>query len=314
MQMSDRIGRRIRLQDVHVLMAVVQAGSMRKAAQQLNTSQPNISKSIADLEHALGVRLLDRQRQGVEPTEYGRALLDCGIAVFDELRQGVKNIEFLADPATGEARVGGSPFLAATLACAVIDRLSRRYPRIAVHLAVGSDPDLYRKLRDRNLDLLIARKFGPIDERLEFESLFDDSPYLVAAGARSPWARRRRIELAELVSESWVLPLPSGPIGSVAMEAFRASGLAYPRRTVFVDTAEGRINLLASGRFLTILARSVLRFSTGRPKFKVLPVELPSSPVLVGIVTLKNRTLSPVARLFIEHAREVAKRPAKKKG
>jgi DNA-binding transcriptional LysR family regulator len=314
MQMSDRIGRRIRLQDVHVLMAVVQAGSMRKAAQQLNTSQPNISKSIADLEHALGVRLLDRQRQGVEPTEYGRALLDCGTAVFDELRQGVKNIEFLADPATGEARIGGSPFLAATLACAVIDRLSRRYPRIAVHLAVGSDPDLYRKLRDRNLDLLIARKFGLIDERLEFESLFDDSPYLVAAGARSPWARRRRIELAELVNESWVLPLPSGPIGSVAMEAFRASGLAYPRRTVFVDTAEGRINLLASGRFLTILARSTLRFSTGRPKFKVLPVELPSSPVLVGIVTLKNRTLSPVARLFIEHAREVAKRPAKKKG
>ena len=199
-------------------------------------------------------------------------------------------------------------------AVAVVHRLSRRYPRIAVHLAVGSDPDLYRKLRDRNLDLLIARKFGLIDERLEFESLFDDSPYLVAAGARSPWARRRRIELAELANESWVLPLPSGPIGSVAMEAFRASGLAYPRRTVFVDTAEGRINLLASGRFLTILARSTLRFSTGRPKFKVLPVELPSSPVLVGIVTLKNRTLSPVARLFIEHAREVAKRPAKKKG
>ena len=313
MQMSDRIGRRIRLQDVHVLMAVVQAGSMRKAAQQLNTSQPNISKSIADLEQALGVRLLDRYRQGVEPTEYGRALLDCGIAVFDELRQGVKNIEFLADPATGEARIGGSPFLAATLACAVIDRLSRRYPRIAVHLAVGSDPDLYRKLRDRNLDLLIARKFGLIDERLEFESLFDDSPYLVAAGARSPWARRRRIELAELVNESWVLPLTSGPIGSVAMEAFRASGLAYPRRTVFVDTAEGRINLLASGRFLTILARSTLRFSTGRPKFKVLPVELPSSPVLVGIVTLKNRTLSPVARLFIEHARELTKALAKRK-
>jgi len=260
-----------------------------------------------------GQRLLDRQRQGVEPTEYGRALLDCGTAVFDELRQGVKNIEFLADPATGEARIGGSPFLAATLACAVIDRLSRRYPRIAVHLAVGSDPDLYRKLRDRNLDLLIARKFGLIDERLEFESLFDDSPYLVAAGARSPWARRRRIELAELVNESWVLPLPSGPIGSVAMEAFRASGLAYPRRTVFVDTAEGRINLLASGRFLTILARSTLRFSTGRPKFKVLPVELPSSPVLVGIVTLKNRTLSPAARLFIEHARELTKALAKRK-
>jgi DNA-binding transcriptional LysR family regulator len=313
MQMSDRIGRRIKLQDVHILMAVVEAGSMGKAAQQLNTSQPNISKSIADLEQALGVRLLDRQRQGVEPTEYGRALLDCGTAVFDELRQGVKNIEFLADPATGEARIGGNPFLTATFACALVDRLSRRYPRIVVHLTVGPDLDLYRKLSDRNLDLLILRKFGPIDERLEFEFLFDDSPFLVVAGARSPWARRRRIELAELVNELWVLPPASGPIGSVAAEAFRASGLAYPRRTVFVDTAEGRINLLASGRFLTILAPSLLRFSTGRPQFKVLPVELPSAHVSVGIVTLKNRTLNPVARLFIEHAREVAKQPAKKK-
>jgi len=94
MQMSDRIGRRIKLQDVHILMAVVQAGSMGKAARHLNTSQPNISKSIADLEQALGVRLLDRHRQGIEPTEYGRALLDGGVAVFDELRQTVKNIEF----------------------------------------------------------------------------------------------------------------------------------------------------------------------------------------------------------------------------
>ena len=98
MQVSDRIGRRMKLHDLHVLMAVVQAGSMGEAARRLNTSQSAISRSIADLEHALGVRLLERHRQGIEPTQYGRALLGCGVAVFDELRQGVKNIEFLADP------------------------------------------------------------------------------------------------------------------------------------------------------------------------------------------------------------------------
>src|SRR5215470_2527213 len=168
MQMSDRIGRRIKLQDVHVLMAVVQAGSMGKAARQLNTSQPNISKSIADLEQALGVRLLDRQRQGVEPTECGRALLDCGTAVFDDLRQGVKNIEFLADPATGEARVGGNAFLTVNFAPAVIDRLSRRYPRMMFHLESGLPETLFRKLIDRNLDFVMAWKFGAIDERLAF--------------------------------------------------------------------------------------------------------------------------------------------------
>src|SRR4030095_11672426 len=124
MQLSDRIGRRMKLQDVHILLAVVQAGSMGKAARHLNTSQPNISKSIADLEHALGVRLLDRHRQGIEPTEFGRALLDGGTAVFDELRQTIKNIEFLADPTAGEVRVGSNPLLGASFVTAVVDRMS----------------------------------------------------------------------------------------------------------------------------------------------------------------------------------------------
>src|SRR5260221_9718158 len=92
MQLSDRIGCRMKLHDLHVLMAVVQAGSMSKAAAFLNTGQPAISRSIAELEHSLGVRLLDRSRHGVRPTDYGRALLDGGTAVFDDLRQAVKSI------------------------------------------------------------------------------------------------------------------------------------------------------------------------------------------------------------------------------
>src|SRR6266436_2791028 len=87
MQLSDRIGRRLKLHDLHVLMAVAQAGSMRKAAALLNTTQPAISRSIAELENAFGVRLLDRNPQGIEPTQYGRALLRRSLAVFDELKQ-----------------------------------------------------------------------------------------------------------------------------------------------------------------------------------------------------------------------------------
>ena len=60
MQLSDRIGRRVRLQDLHVFLTVVNAGSMGKAATILNSTQPNITRSIAALEHTLGVRLLDR--------------------------------------------------------------------------------------------------------------------------------------------------------------------------------------------------------------------------------------------------------------
>jgi DNA-binding transcriptional LysR family regulator len=313
MLLSDRIGSRMKLQDLHVLMAVVQAGSMGKAAQILNTTQPNVSRSIGALEQALGVRLLDRHRQGIEPTEYGRALLDCGSATFDDLRQGVRNIAFLADPTAGELRIGTTTFLAASFVSALVDRLSRRYPRIVFHLVTGYTETLHRELAERNVDLLIIRGSGPIaDPRYDFEFLFDDS-YVVAAGAQNQWVRRRRIEIAELVNELWVLPPPDSVIGSIVMDAFRASGLDYPRVSVVTDCPHMRISLLATGRFVTIFPASAFRFLTKRSELKILPVELPTARRPNGIVTLKNRALSPVARLFIDCAREVAKPLAKRR-
>ena len=248
----------------------------------------------------------------MEPTAYGRALLDGGTAVFDDLRQAVKNIEFLADPTAGEVRVGCNPFLATSFVAAVVDRLSRRFPRIVIHLVTASLEALHRELRERNVDLVITRRFGSIaDERMGFKFLYDE-PYVVVAGVQSPWVRRRRIELAELVSEPWALPAPKSVSASVAMEAFRARGLDYPRSTVVTDNAQARISLVAAGRFLTILP-SALRFPAGQPDIRVLPVEPQMAEMPVGVVTLKNRTLGPAAQLFTDCAREVAMRLAKGK-
>jgi DNA-binding transcriptional LysR family regulator len=313
MQLTDRIGRRVKLQDLNVFMTVVQAGSMLKAAERLNTGQPNISRSITELEHAVGVRLLDRHPRGVEPTAYGSALLDGGAVVFDGLRQAVKNIEFLADPSAGEVRIGCTPLLASSFVSAVVDRLSQRHPRIMFSLTTGYVETLHRQLNDRNVDLLVTRSFGPLtaDDRLRFEFLFDDLS-VVATGSRNRWVRRRRIALAELANEPWVLPPPESAIGAIALEAFRASKLDYPRTTVVTDSPHARMSLLATGRFFTIFPASALRFPISQ-EIKVLPIKLPTARVPHGIVTLKNRTLSPVAQLFIEHAREVAKPLAKRK-
>jgi DNA-binding transcriptional LysR family regulator len=307
-QLSDRIGLRMKLHDLHVLMAVVQSGSMSKAAALLNTTQPAVSRSIAELERTVRVRLLERNPRGIEPTAYGRALLAGGVAAFDDLRQAVNNIEFLADPAAGEVRIGCTPILAASFVSAVVDRLSRRHPRMVFQLTTAYLEPLRRQLRERSLDLLVVRRFSPTaDEQIGFEFLFDDS-YVVAMGAQSHWVRRRRIELAELASEPWTLPPPGSVIAAIAMEAFHASGLDYPRTSVVADSPEVRISLLMSGRFVTIFPASVLRFPTTRSEIKVLPIRLPMAHVQNVIVTLKNRTLSPVAQLFIDCAREGAKK------
>jgi DNA-binding transcriptional LysR family regulator len=312
MQLSDRIGRRMKLQDLHILMTVVQSGSMRKAAQSLNITQPAISRSIAELEHALGVRLLERHRRGIEATEYGRALLDCGVAVFDDLRQGVKKIEFLADPTTGQVRIGNSLTSASSFIASVIDRLSRHHPHIVFHVVPGAADALHRELNERAIDLVITRGGGPFkDEQFSFEILYDDS-FVVLASQQNQWARRRKIKLAELMDEPWALPPPENVTGAAGVEAFCASGLDYPRATLFTTSAELRISLLATGRFLTI-SPSALQFLARRPELKILPVELPMIHLPVGFVTLKNRMLSPVAKLFIEHAHEVAKALTKRK-
>lgn len=240
-------------------------------------------------------------------------MLDGGAIVFDELRQTVKNIEFLADPTAGEVRIGCNPALGASFVSAVIDRLSQRYPRIKFHVLTAYADQLHFELTERKLDFLIARRFGSIaDERLGFEFLFDDT-CVVAAGAHSPWARRRKIALAELVDEPWVLPPSGSGIISIAIEAFfGARGLKQPRTAVVTDSVQLRMNLLGTGRFLTIFTTSALKFSTQRLELKVLPIELPTARFPNGIVTVKNRTLSPVAQLFIDTAREVAKSLAKR--
>jgi DNA-binding transcriptional LysR family regulator len=313
MELIDRVAHRLKLRDLRLLDTVIRLRSMAKAATRLNISQPAVSKAIAELEHVFAVLLIVRNRQGIEPTEYGRALLDCGLAVFDELRQGVKNIEFLADPAAGEVRIGNALTSAASFVAAVIDRLSRRHPRIVFHLVPAGVEILHRELSERNIDFVIARRGYPFaDDRFGYEMLYDVS-YVVVAGAKNPWARRRRIELAELVSELWTLPSPKTAIASVAMEAFHARGLDYPRTTVVTDSPQARISLLADGCFLTIVQASALRFPTKRLDIKVLPVELPMADMPFGVVTLKNRTLSATAQLFIDCAREVAKPLSKAK-
>ena len=304
---DERIGRRLKLRDLHIFMTVLGWGSMGKAAAQLGVSQPAISKAIADLEHTIGVRLLDRTARGVEPTRYGEALLKWASAVFDDLRQGIKEIEFLADPTAGEVRIGGTEVMTAGLVPAVIDRMSQEFPRLVFNVVQA--PTLavqYRDLRERSVDLILGRIVTPVlDDDLDTEILFDD-PLLVVGGVDSKWARRRNIEAAELTEERWGLPPYDSFVGALVAEAFRARGLEPPRHTVTCTSIQLIAALLATGHFLAVLSSSALRLSGRRLGLKALSVDLNVRSGPVGIVTLKNRTLSPVSKLFIECAREVA--------
>jgi DNA-binding transcriptional LysR family regulator len=308
MQLKDRIGRKLKLRDLNILLAVTQTGSMIKAARLLSVSHPVISKSIADLERTFGVRFFDRTSSGVEPTQFGYALLKRSISVFDELKQSVNEIEFLADPSAGTLSVGASEPVAAGILPAIIARLSRKHPRLTYHIEQGDALTLQRRdLRERKVEFVIARMLGPvIDPDMEANVLFYEK-LLVVAGVQSKWVGRRKIALRELVNESWILaPLETMP-DSPFVDAFRAIGLDAPAARVLVYSLPLRASLLATGEFITLVPGSVLRFSGQHMSLKVLPVQLPDWQLPVAIITLKNRALSPLAQTFIECARDVVK-------
>src|SRR5260370_35977487 len=96
---ETRIGRRVRLRDLHILFAVVQHGSMAKAGVHLGMTQSAVSQAIAALEDALGARLFDRTTRGIEPNIYGNCLLNRSRIAFDELRQAVNESEVSSDSA-----------------------------------------------------------------------------------------------------------------------------------------------------------------------------------------------------------------------
>lgn len=305
---ASQISRRIKLRQLNVFIAVVQCGSMAKAAGQLAISQPVISKMIAELEQTLGLPVLERSRLGVQPTLYGRALLRRSIALCNDLRTSVDELQSLADPTTGELRVGSTEPVMAGLLPAIVDRLSRLYPRLALHIIEDEPPELQnRHLRNHDVDLMIGRLPGPTSAPDTSVQVLLHETGVVVAGLKNPWARRRKIHLSELINERWCLPPRESFPGGWIANAFQACGLEMPRAHVTVYSIQMQNALLSTGRFLSFLPATMLHFSAKRLSLKVLPVDMPVHMWPIGIVTLKGRTPNPALRLLIECAEEVAK-------
>ncbi len=241
---------------------------------------------------------------------YADAILKRSVTVFDELRQGVRDIQFLADPTSGAVAIGYTDMLEAIVPT-IVDRFSEQYPRIVVRAELVRSPiaELLPALRDRTFDLILARPSRDDNETtddIQADFLVED-PMIVVTGAHSRWARRRKIDLADLIDASWILPPPDGLTHRFIADAYRKRNLDPPEVKLLSSTIDLRVSLLASGRFVSVLPRSVYLRDRVRFGLKMLPVAVPTLSWPLTIMSLKNRTLSPVIERFIDCAHRVAK-------
>ena len=304
--MRNEFRRKLKLSDLETLMAVVESGGISKAAERLNYSQSAVSKAIASLEHTVGQRLLERNRNGIVTTTYGEALLRCGIAVKDDVGRCLAEFDYISDPTCGEVRIGCTPPVSIGFLPIVIDRITQRYPKIIIHVVPGESAELSRRLASREIDVAIRRLIDSDPEPHQKLDFLMQEKILIIAGSKHRCARMRRVRLADLVHESWVLQPPWSFIRKAVTEAFRTQGLGRPRLSVEVVDPHLALLLASRGHLLAALPEGMVKIPGKNLPVKVLPLELPGGRRPVGIVTLQDRPLSPAVKLFIEHAHAAA--------
>lgn len=303
-----RLGRSLKLRDLHTLTVVAELGSMAKAAAFLSITQPAVSQAIADLERFAGIRLLDRGPRGVVLTVAGEAMVARGRQALDTLDLGMRDIAFLTDGGHGVVRIGADmAFIAGGLMADIIIHLRSRHPGISVHVFETSmrvSAPEYRELLERGIDVLLGRRSHEnIDSELLVEHLMEEKLKVVTSSTH-PLAARKRIDWADLTGESWILAATDSMARITLEDEFRQRGLKVPDAAIATYSMQLRQQLLTTGEYLTVMTEYSFRHGADRWGLYALPLEC-SQRLPVVIQRLKHRSSTPVVERFLRSARAV---------
>jgi DNA-binding transcriptional LysR family regulator len=305
---ADAVLRRISLRELRLLLIVERCGNMLKAAHEAGLTQPAISKAIGELEATLGVRLFDRGNRGVEPTPQGQVLIRRAHAVFEEMRQGVHELDALENASGGHVRVGATPALCAGLLGQALSRMQATHPQVMQEVMELESGQLMAEVRARQLDFAVGRQPAlRLDDEVEVEPLFEDRLFVIA-GARHALAKQRRIRPADLAAQRWVLPQEGSYVHGQIRAAFERFGQPMPAAAVSTMSTLLRYELLATQRFITAVHGSLLRHGRMAAQLPgglhVLPVDLEAT-LPIALFRARNRSLAPAAGILMRHLREL---------
>lgn len=294
---------RLKLRQLRLLTAIADEGSVLKGAQVLNIAQPAATKTVKELEDALGVLLFDRTSRGVTPTEYGQVLIRHAKLILTQLRHAGEDLQSLAEGLSGRVHVGTLLAASSSLLPRALVRLHDQRPGIAVTVTEGTLDRLMPALRTGDLDVVLGR----LPEFREREGLKQDILYLdsVAVMAREghPLAAHASLTLADLADLDWVMPPPQTTLRRQIDQAFRQAGLEPPRAVLESVSVLTNRQLLTSTDMVGAMPYQVGSSLTG---LTMLPITLEHTGSRIGATTHAHVELSAAARYFMGVVQEVA--------
>jgi molybdate transport repressor ModE-like protein len=286
------------------LLAIARHGSFSAAAEATSVSQPALSQSIAQLEHGIGAKVLERDRSGARLTETGCALAFHARALESLLDRAKEEMRLRQLGLRGPLAVGITPISAVGLVPRALKLLVDESPDVTVSLTEGLDDELVAMLCARQLDLVVSR-LRPGLEGIESEALAM-SDWALITRADHPLARRAAVTLREIADVDWVLPAGGSAFRRQMEVVFAAAGMAWPQRAISTNSILAIKAIVMNTSCVTIMSPMLAEVETHAGRLHAVPLKDVASLQPVGMVWRAGDPPSPIAERFVRLLRLAA--------
>lgn len=289
------------------LSAIVEHGSMSRAASALSISQPALTKSIKSLQDELGVPLFERKGRRLVPTEYGNLLAEHARTIAIETERTRARLANLRSVAQRRINVGTSPSVIPDIASSAVAAFLRKRPDVAVSVKEALAEDLFELLLAGRIDLMISGLPSYLVSGVTTREILLTDALTAATRVRHPLTRKPRLKLADTLEFGWILPKSNRGIRDLLQDTFLSEGLELPRVAVESDSALFNHALAANSDNIVVISKTSLR-TPGGPS--LTPLELPglSWPRRIGLAYRTSAPNDPLISSLVEELRLVARR------
>ena len=289
------------------MLAVMEEGSIGKAAQRLNISQPALTKSIQRLEEHLGVRLFDREARGMKPTFYADSLRGYAKAACVGMAEAESQIASLRNGTEGIITVAGPPLIVTELFPHILVRLSQERPKLQVRV-VARNRELFTDLLEGRFNLVVAMLYDEIPKQgLSKQWLFDDRLVLVMRPDH-PLAKRRKVKPSDLLEEKWVFADSDTWSHRRLRLYFEQAGLTVPRARIESRNPAVLKSIIMISDHIGMMSKLGVEEEVSKGLLKCIEIDSPLMLRPIGVVRRENEPMSPAAKSFVRIVEDVCKK------
>ena len=297
---------RLKTRQLLLLVALAEEGNIHRAAQVLHMSQPAASKLLKDLEDVLEVTLFERLPRGMRPTWYGETMIRHARVALASLNQAHDELQAAKAGQFGQVSVGAITSPGLVLLPEAVQQVKAEHPDLRVSLQIETSDVLIEKLNQNKLDILVARLFAQHDKsELRYEPLTEE-PISAVVRPGHPLLTHPALQLDDLAQAGWIVP----PAGSVLRHRFELMfqelGLRAPVNLIETGALLFTGKMLQQSDMLSVLATDVARYYEAHGLMAILPIALPCQMEAFGIITRRDRLLSPAAEVMLRAIRSAA--------